>query len=176
LPGGFQLGVPGQTPLNPNQPGITSQDPNQYPGGQAPAVGALPPGAPGAAGQSGAQGGIPNPAVNAINAMLRQPSPSSDQNGGAPLGAGGLAGVASNFKGPSIKVYKDQQKYQMWEFIFTMQNATTGQPGAPANPLGTPGQNPSNPLGPSIPAGPGGPVAPGTTPAPGSGSGNVQQQ
>jgi hypothetical protein len=113
--------------------------------------------------------------VNAINAMLRQPQTSTDPNAqGAALGAGGLAGVASNFKGPSIKVYKDQQKYQLWEFIFTMQS-TQGQPGAPANPLGAPGQNPSNPLGPMQQQN--APTNTQTTgPTQGSGSGQPQPQ
>jgi hypothetical protein len=109
--------------------------------------------------------------------MLRQPPPSTSSSGqGTPLGAGGLAGVASTFKGPSIKVYKDQKKYQLWEFIFDLKSAMAGQQGgAPGsqNPLGSP-QNPTNPLGLSNPT-PGAPAAP-PTPAPGTGQPPGQQQ
>jgi hypothetical protein len=31
---------------------------------------------------------------------------------------GGIAGVASKFKGPSIKVYDEQQRYEKWEFVY----------------------------------------------------------
>jgi hypothetical protein len=117
---------------------------------------------------------MPNPALQAINAALTNPQQNTSLSGqGQPLGAGGVAGVASNFKGPSIKIYKDQQKYQMWEFIFTMQqNSTPGQGGILANPLGPPGQNLTNPLGPSSPT----PTTPPptTTPTPGNGSGSGQ--
>jgi hypothetical protein len=136
----------------------------------------------GASGQAGAGGGIPNPAVNAINAALRQPAPGTDPNSQGAQLAGGLAGVASTFKGPSIKVYKDQQKYQLWEFIFDLKSVLPGAQGvAPSsNPLGTPGQSTTNPLGPASPSGAGSQstgTGTGTGTVTGAtGTGNPQQQ
>ena len=39
---------------------------------------------------------------------------------------GGIAGVASNYKGTSIKLYGGRQKYQEWEFIFSLNNQQNG--------------------------------------------------
>ena len=33
---------------------------------------------------------------------------------------GGIAGFASTFEAPSIKVYNDRQKYNEWEFMYDM--------------------------------------------------------
>ena len=33
----------------------------------------------------------------------------------------GIAGVATKYKGPSIKVYAERQKYQEWEFVYDPQ-------------------------------------------------------
>jgi hypothetical protein len=52
---------------------------------------------------------------------------------------GGIAGVASMYKGTSIKIYGERQKYQEWEFIFSMNNQQNGA-GQNRNPL-QPGQN-----------------------------------
>ena len=72
------------------------------------------------------------------------------------IGAGGLVGVASTYKSPSIKIYKDRQKYNEWEFIFDLKSAMPGQgqqgtlpglgQGAPngQNQNGQPGQNGTN--------------------------------
>jgi hypothetical protein len=72
------------------------------------------------------------------------------------IGSGGLAGVASTYKAPSIKIYKDRQKYNEWEFIFDLKSALPGQgqqgtlpglgQGGPngQNQNGQPGQNGSN--------------------------------
>jgi hypothetical protein len=82
-----------------------------------------------------------NTATNAINQMLTNPNPQAGVGPGAASGmAGGIAGVASTFKGPSIKIYGTRQKYQEWEFIFSMNNQS-GTPGQVKNPLGpqTPG-------------------------------------
>ena len=36
---------------------------------------------------------------------------------GSQLGPG-IAGVATKYKGPSIKIYAERQKYQEWEFVY----------------------------------------------------------
>ena len=96
-----------------------------------------------------------NPALTAIdNALFR---PNQAPAAGA-TGSPGIAGVASKFKGPSIKAYHERTKYQEWEFVY---EPTTNQPGAaganqpglsPAGQGGAAGQNPqqsTNPFGPS---------------------------
>ena len=135
VPGSFQPGLPGQlqvpgqtsmfpvqtppstgqtNPINPNQ--LTAFGPGQSFNPQgAGTVPAIP-------------GGASNPAVGMINDMLRQPSQAGSGSAfNNTLAAGGLAGVASNFKGPSIKVYKDRQKYNEWEFIFDLKQGLPGQ-------------------------------------------------
>jgi hypothetical protein len=104
-----------------------------------------------------------NPALNAIdNALFR---PNQAPAAGA-TGSPGIAGVASKFKGPSIKAYRERTKYQEWEFVY---EPTTNQPGAAganqpglnqAGQGGAAGQNPqqsTNPFGQSSgqPVGPG---------------------
>jgi hypothetical protein len=91
----------------------------------------------------GAPGAPPNPALDLINAQLRGQRPQDPNATAAPgnFGSGGIAGVASTFKGPSIKVYNERQKYQEWEFIFDPKKGMPGQQGVPqnSNPLGSPG-------------------------------------
>ena len=132
-PGSFQPGLPGQiqvpgqtpvlpgqnppnfgqtNPINPNQ--VTPIIPGQ---GFNPGAGTPPP----------IPGGASNPAVGMINDMLRQPRQTDSSGANSTMAAGGLAGVASNFKGPSIKVYKDRQKYNEWEFIFDLKQGLPGQ-------------------------------------------------
>jgi len=92
-----------------------------------------------------------NAATSAINSMLSNPTqPGAGLGTSAGMTAGGIAGVASTFKGPSIKIYATRQKYQEWEFIFSPNNSQQGM--QPKNPLGgsqpgttTPGQNGSTP-------------------------------
>jgi hypothetical protein len=72
-------------------------------------------------GQPGAQ----TSATSMINNLLTQPRP-----GGAPAGVGGpaiggtvmggLAGVASTYKGHGIKRYNDQDEYSKWEFFYDL--------------------------------------------------------
>jgi hypothetical protein len=73
-------------------------------------------------GQPGAQ----SSASNMINNLLTQPRP-----GGAPSGipgtnsmggvvGGGLAGVASTYRGKGIKTYNDQDEYNKWEFYYDL--------------------------------------------------------
>ena len=82
-----------------------------------------------------------------INNMLRQPTQAADSGSAFnnTLAAGGLAGVATNFKGPSIKVYKDRQKYNEWEFIFDLKQGLPGQQQQPqaGTGLAPPGQGPT---------------------------------
>jgi hypothetical protein len=91
-----------------------------------------------------------NAATSAINSMLSNPNAGAGLGTSAGMTAGGIAGVASTFKGPSIKIYATRQKYQEWEFIFSPNNSQQGM--QPKNPLGgsqpgttTPGQNGSTP-------------------------------
>jgi hypothetical protein len=103
-----------------------------------------------------------NPALNALDNALFRPNQAA---AAGPSGSPGIAGVASKFKGPSIKAYREKTKYQEWEFVY---EPTTNQPGAnqpglnqgglnqgglnQAGQTGAAGQNPqqnSNPFGPS---------------------------
>jgi hypothetical protein len=98
--------------------------------------------------------GIPaqNLATQAINAQLMNPNPQAGVGGlgGQPGMQGGIAGVASNYKGPSIKIYGGRQKYQEWEFIFSLNDGRSGAPGQGRNPL-QPGQNGLTPQTPGAP-------------------------
>jgi hypothetical protein len=148
LPPGFQPLPPGQLPGQ-SPTGQTQGFQNQPTGPSGQQI--LPvPGLPGQGVnlQSGGiqpTGGVQNPAVGMINDMLR--TPRGDQNISATNNnnqvGGGIAGVASTFSGPSIKIYKERQKYNEWEFIFDLkQNMPGGQTGAAAqNPNGLPNQN-----------------------------------
>jgi hypothetical protein len=81
-----------------------------------------------------------------INDLLRTPrQPPATPAATNPMNTGGLAGVASTFSGPSIKVYRERSKYNEWEFIFDMKQGMPGQP-APNQPQ-TPGQTSPNPTG-----------------------------
>ena len=164
LPGqGFRgQNFPGQNFAGQNFPGQPGgSQPPQFPG-QAP--GGMPPGfaptgfTPGPVNAGGGQSGAPNPALDAINNLLRTPrQPPNAAGTNNPLNTGGLAGVASTYEGPSIKVYKERSKYNEWEFIFDLKQGIPGQP-----PNGQrPAQASPNPLGPATGPGPGaGPGAP----------------
>lgn len=90
--------------------------------------------------------------------------------GGTQVG-GGIAGVASESKGPAIKVYNERKKYNEWEFVYDQAKdrglaglQRGGAPGTPAGQMGSmPGQQPGmNPPQPGM-GGPGfgGPGVPG---------------
>ncbi len=170
----IQLGgnqVPGVPPGFPGQPGNNPQNPNPNQGNFGPGGQFVPPPppdinnpqgstiqpvpiglqAPGGFGPN-AQGTVPNPALGMINELLRTPraAPNAPNVTNAPLNAGGLAGVASTYTGPSIKNYRERSKYNEWEFIFDLKQGLPGQP-APAQ--RQPNQ-PNNPLGPGSPTGP----------------------
>ncbi len=108
-------------------------------------------------------------ALAAINAVLTNPNPQA----GAALGTangmttGGIAGVASNYKGTSIKIYGGRQKYQEWEFIFSLNNQQNGA-GQNRNPLGNNNQGGPNGGAPGQPNGPGSPPPIGSTTGTGS--------
>jgi hypothetical protein len=104
-------------------------------------------------GQPGNNSG--NAALNAIDNSLFRPNQAP---AGGAMGSPGIAGVASKFKGPSIKAYRERTKYQEWEFVYEPATNLPGanQPGAnlngqnPLGPAGAAGQNPlqsPNPLG-----------------------------
>ena len=153
--------IPGQTPGVPGQPtgiaGLVPGVPGQPPGvlGQPPPP--PPPVNPFAnqagAGQAGGEQGSPTAALNAINQLLTSPR----QTNTAPTSVtgtnqiGAIAGIASTYTGPSIKVYKDETKYELWEFVF--------DPTASALPGGGavgPGVGPGGAPGPGGPNQPGG--------------------
>jgi hypothetical protein len=130
----------GQQNLGQAQPGQQYQNPGNI--GFQPANGGNPnpgtnasnPGVnPSGANPSGANPGGANPALNAIQNSLFTPRPlgasgfgsgfgsSNSTTGNAPSGgAVGIAGVATKYKGPSIKVVNERKKYQEWEFIYDM--------------------------------------------------------
>jgi len=57
---------------------------------------------------------------------------------------GGIAGVASKFKGPSIKVFDEQQRYEKWEFVYDPKKDAALTKGLPPQQAVT---NPGNTLG-----------------------------
>jgi hypothetical protein len=120
-----------QQPVQPGQPQHAANTGLPYPVPAAPGAGgfgaqpnnaAPQPGQPNQPGQPG-QPGTPNQGIDMINKILT--TPRSQMNmavAGAPglqIG-GGIAGVASVFEGPSIKVYNEREKYQEWEFVYDM--------------------------------------------------------
>jgi hypothetical protein len=69
---------------------------------------------------------------------------------------GGMAGVASKAENDSIKVYKDRQKYNEWEFVYDMKKDRRlgfGQ----TDPMGGGGANGPKGAAPGAPQGPGQP-------------------
>ena len=138
IPPGFQIDPSGQlVPTAPGQ-GIPGQ-PQGFPG--QPGI----PGQPFTPQPPTAQGpvqGSPSAALNAINQLLTTPRQTTTATS-APTSSnqvGAIAGIASTHKGPSIKIYKDQQKYELWEFVFSP-TASTG-PGGGAQATGIPQNGP----------------------------------
>jgi hypothetical protein len=82
--------------------------------------------------------------------------------GGQQIG-GGIAGVASESTGPSIKTYNERKKYNEWEFVYDQSKdrglagvqGNGGAPGTPAGQMGSmpPGMNPQQPGGSGAPFG-----------------------
>jgi len=133
-PQGFPGAIPGQplSPQPPNQQNQPNQSNQQFQNQPGPAQGS------------------PNTALNLINQLLTSPRQTTTpiQTGGNQTG--GIAGIASTHKGPSIKVYKDQKQYELWEFVFTPIASTV--PGGGASGVGAPGGIPGGGPG----GGPGG--------------------
>lgn len=84
---------------------------------------------------------------------IQQPGQSLPGMGGTQMG-GGIAGVATEFSGPSIKIYNERKKYNEWEFVYDQTKDRGlagvqrggGAPGTPAQQMGTmPGQAPGQP-------------------------------
>ena len=154
-----QIGQPGGIqPVNPASAAFVPGAPPQPPGGfqpstnpaaQNPAVGGqiLAPGPgglfqpqqPQTQPQPSSAGNAPNAAVTAINDQLFRPN--QPAGGAQGLATGGIAGVASTFEGPSIKIYRERSKYNEWEFVYNpLANQPQPQTGTANNPLGQPGQ------------------------------------
>jgi type II secretory pathway pseudopilin PulG len=81
-------------------------------------------GAAGTLNQGGAAGGglaLPsagnNSALDSIQRQLTGPRLGSAPSSGQMLG-GGIAGVATKFKGEGIRTYKEKTKYTEWEFLY----------------------------------------------------------
>jgi hypothetical protein len=100
------------------------------------------------------QAATPNAALNMINDLLRTPRQAPNAPAAAnPMNAGGLAGVASTYSGPSIKTYRERSKYEEWEFIFDLKQGLPGQP-APNQPQPQASPNANSPAQPGAPSQP----------------------
>lgn len=75
-----------------------------------------------------------NAALNAIDNALFRPNQAPALGA---VGSPGIAGVATTFKGPSIKAYRERTKYQEWEFVY---EPNKNQPGASQTGVNQPGQ------------------------------------
>jgi len=179
-PGG---GPPGMTPQSPGFPGQsfgqglgqgfaqgtgqglqqgTGQGIGQgsfgQPGGQAPSAFGQPASQPGFGNSaSNGQGTSPNNLGSMLG--LNGPRPGGTAGlpgmGGTQMG-GGIAGVASEDKDPSIKVYNERKKYNEWEFVYDKSKdrglaGVMGNGGVPGTPAGQMGSMPpgvgNNPAG-----------------------------
>ncbi len=161
-----QAGMPGQ-PGFPGRPGMMPGQPNGF-GGQAGGFGNQQQSAFGAQQGFNNQSGFNqmntyngnSPGANTNNAPNMQTlgltGPSAIQQpgmagmGGTQVG-GGIAGVASEYKGPTIKIYNERKKYNEWEFVYDQSKdrglaglqMNGGAPGTPASQMGSmPGQQP----------------------------------
>jgi hypothetical protein len=185
---------PGQVPYpgqpvpysNPGQPGYPSpptgppgmpgqpyvQNPGQQIYPQIQGRGGFIPGQPAAGGFpiGGAPApGASNQAVNLIQQILTTPRQPPANLGNTAVGAGGIAGVASNAEGEGIHVINEHSKYKEWEFVYDLKNdknMTGGlQQQIPGQQIpGLPGAQPNPTLPGSSPRGLGMPQIPGRTP------------
>ena len=117
-------------------------------GGMMPGSGYQTPGTQPMPSTTPAAGGV-NPGLDIIQKLLTTPRagglPGSTAGTGQTIG-GGIAGVASKLEGDSIKIYRERQKYNEWEFIYDikedLQKMVPGGQGQTQdlnrNPLGTP--------------------------------------
>ncbi len=152
-PGQFQ---PGQPQAGQPQTG----QPQQFNSGMpypVPTPPGMPAGVSGASTAAGVQPGAANQGLDMINKILTTPRSNMNMGvQGAPglqIG-GGIAGFASKYEAPSIKVYNERQKYNEWEFVYDMKKdkrllgqAAGMMPNQQQNPLGN--GNVPNPLQPN---------------------------
>jgi len=131
LPGGVQTGVPPGFRIDANGqlvPITQVQQPGQQQQGNPAGIQGQP------IGQQPGGAQDPNAALNLINQILTNPrqTPTTQSVPAAGNQVGAIAGIASTHKGPSIKVYKDQDHYELWEFVFSPTASTVpGGGGAP---------------------------------------------
>lgn len=147
-------GIPG-VPFNPGTPQQTGA-PSGDPSGQQ----GLPTGNPSPFGQQGvdpSQLGSNQQAADLIRGLLTQPRALPGAQGmgagGMQIATGSIAGVASKVERRGIKVYKDRNKYNEWEFIYDFSKDRTGagqlagMMGQPQPGQQQPGQQPTNTQG-----------------------------
>jgi hypothetical protein len=152
--------------MNPQQPGMNAQQPGAFPGqqpgvypqqsGMSPQPGFGQPAAPAFGGNGmGSTPNGPGSAAQMINNSLMGPRPGGMAGlpgmGGTQMG-GGIAGVASESKGPAIIVYNERKKYNEWEFVYDQSKdkglaGVTRGGGAPGTPAGQMGSMPGSPVG-----------------------------
>ena len=159
MPG--QPGFPGQPGGFPGRPGMFPGQPG-FPGGQQfqnqqMQSGFGQPssfGAP-ATGQSTSSPFTNNFGLNGPSNIQAPGSPAM----GTQMG-GGIAGVASEYSGPAIKIYNERKKYNEWEFVYDQSKdrglAGVQRGGAPGTPAGQMGNMPGQAPGQSGPGFPGG--------------------
>jgi hypothetical protein len=93
----------------------------------------------------GGFGGSTTGGFGQSNASGLSPGPTSSFNNNQ-SGGGGIAGVATKFKGPSIKIYAERQKYQEWEFVYDPQKEAMKLAGGLGQPQQVTGNQPGGPL------------------------------
>src|SRR5262245_57473641 len=59
------------------------------------------------------------------------PAQSGNNQSAAPLGRGGVMGVASKSKDASIRIYNGRTHYNEWQFVYVAQTTAPGQRGGP---------------------------------------------
>ncbi|HVX66275.1 MAG TPA: type II secretion system protein [Bryobacteraceae bacterium] len=85
-----------------------------------------------------------NSALDSIQRQLMGPRLGATPGSGQMLGAG-IAGVATKFKGESIRIYNEKTKYTEWEFLYDPRTDLTSTAGR-AVPVQTGQQNPGETL------------------------------
>ena len=145
------------------------------PGGPQPAVGQR----AGAGTTPGVTGGVgQQQAASSTQPGTARPGGPPVSTGTPGQAAGGIQGVTSKSKAPSIRLYNGRGHYNEWAIVSSQQQQAagaggapgsttpggTGQPGQPQGPVGLPGQRGRGtfgPNGPGSPGSPGGPNGPG---------------
>jgi hypothetical protein len=155
-PGGF----PGQPGGFPGRPGMFPAQPQSGFGGQPAQMSGFGGGTDSSTQNSNTAGGLGNN-FGLTNANP-QMQPGLPGMGGQQIG-GGIAGVASESTGPSIKTYNERKKYNEWEFVYDRSKdrglagvqGNGGAPGTPAGQMGSmpPGMNPQQQGGTGAPFG-----------------------